>query len=71
MLISRLIAFGFLGSIFMMYQFSRNCRILSRRKDLTQEETARFQARAQRSLAAAGVLLGGSILFGIIGSIMQ
>ena len=55
----------------MMYQFSRNCRILSRRKDLTQEETARFQARAQRSLAAAGVLLGGSILFGIIGSIMQ
>ena len=70
-MISNMIALGFLGSIFMMFQFSKNCRILIRRKDLTDEETARFQARAQRSLAAAGVLLGGCLLIIIIGSILQ
>lgn len=70
-MISNMIAFGFLGSIFMMFRFSKNCRILIRRKDLTDEERARFQARAQRCLAAAGALLGGSILIGIIGSILQ
>ncbi len=70
-MISNMIALGFLGSIFMMFQFSKNCRILIRRKDLTDEETARFQARAQRSLVAAGVLLGGCILIIIIGSILQ
>lgn len=70
-MISNMIAFGFLGSIFMMYRFSKNCRILIHRKNLTEEETARFQARAQRCLAAAGVLLGGSILIGVIASILQ
>ena len=30
-MISNMIALGFLGSIFMMFQFSKNCRILIRR----------------------------------------
>lgn len=71
MLLSRLIAIGFLGSIFMMFQFSKNCRILNRRKDLTPQEAERFQARAQRSLAAAGALLGGCLFFIIVGIILQ
>lgn len=69
-MLSNMIAFGFLGSIFMMFRFSKNLRILIRRKDLTDEERARFQAKAQQSIAAAGVLLGGSILLGVIGSIL-
>ena len=57
MILSRLIAFGFLGSILAMFRFSRYCRLLNR-WDLTQEEAAFLQKKARWWLAATGVLLG-------------
>lgn len=57
MILSRLIAFGFLGSVLAMFRFSRYCRLLNR-WDLTQEEAAFLQKRARWWLTAAGALLG-------------
>lgn len=71
MIVSRLIAIGFLGSIFAMFRFSRYCRLLNSRRDLTQEEAERYQAGAKRWLAAAGCLLGVAALAIIAGIIMQ
>lgn len=73
MILSRLIAIGFLGSIFAMFRFGKYCRLLNSR-DLEPEETERYQKRAQRWLAATGCLLGVavlSILAGIAAQIMQ
>ena len=70
MILSRLIAIGFLGSIFAMFRFAKYCRLLNS-WDLEPEETARYQARAQRWLAAAGALLGTAVLSIIVGIIFQ
>ena len=45
----------------MMFRFSKYCRLLSKRWALDQETADRYQAGAQRSLAAMGVLLGGCV----------
>lgn len=70
MIFSRLIAIGFLGSIFAMFRFSKYCRLLNR-WDLEQEEAERYQARAQRWLAAGGVLLGVAGLSIVVGIILH
>ena len=70
MILSRLIAIGFLGSIFAMFRFAKYCRLLNSH-DLEQEEAERYQARAQRWLAAAGTLLGTAVLSIIAGGIFQ
>lgn len=70
MILSRLIAIGFLGSIFAMFRFAKYCRLLNSR-DLEPEEMTRYQARAQRWLAAAGALLGTAVLSIIVGIIFQ
>ena len=70
MILSRLVAAGFLGSIFAMFRFSRYCRLLNSR-DLEPEEAERYQAGAQRWLAAIGALLGGTVLILIVGAILQ
>lgn len=70
MLLSRLIAIGFLGSIFGMFRFGKYCRLLNR-FDLEPEEAARYQARAQRWLAATGCLLGLAVLSIIVGGILR
>lgn len=70
MFLSRLIAIGFLGSIFAMFRFAKYCRLLNSR-DLEPEEMARYQAGAQRWLAATGCLLGGAVLTIIVGGILQ
>ncbi len=54
---SDLIAIGFVGSVFMFWRFSKYTRILINGRQLSQEETDRYQARAQRALAMAGGLL--------------
>ncbi|MEY8386252.1 hypothetical protein AALC17_03010 [Oscillospiraceae bacterium 38-13] len=61
MILTRLIAFGFLGSILAMSRFSRYCRLLNR-WDLEPEEAERLQARARWWLTAAGVLLSTAAL---------
>ena len=61
MLLSSLAALGFLGSILMMFRFSKYCRLLNKRWELDRETADRYQAGAQRSLAAMGVLLGGCV----------
>lgn len=70
MIVSRLVAIGFLGSIFAMFRFSKYCRLLNSR-DLDQEEAERYQAGAQRWLAATGALLGGVVLSLIMGTVLQ
>lgn len=52
-----LIAFCFLGSIFMFSRFSKYSRRLLRAWDMDPEEVSRCQARAKSALAAAGFLL--------------
>lgn len=52
-----LIAIGFVGSVFMIWRFSKYARILINGRHMTQEETDRCQAKAQRALAMAGGLL--------------
>lgn len=69
-ILSRLIAVGFLGSIFAMFRFAKYCRLLNSR-DLEQEEAAQYQAGAQRWLAAAGVLFAGAVLSIVAGVILQ
>lgn len=54
---SNLIFLGFVGSVFMLWRFSKYSRILISRKDLSREETERYQGKAQRALAMAGGLL--------------
>ena len=44
-----------------MFRFAKYCRLLNGH-DLEQEEAERYQARAQRWLAAAGTLLGTAVL---------
>ncbi len=70
MILSRLIGIGFLGSMFAMFRFSKYCRLLNCR-DLEQEEAKRYQARAQRWLAAAGCLLAVAVLSVIAGFVIQ
>lgn len=70
MFLSRLIAFGFLGSIFAMFRFSKYCRLLNRR-GLEPEEAERYQAGARRWLAASGCLLGLAVLSIVAGGILQ
>ena len=70
MIFSRLIAIGFLGSVFGMFRFGKYCRLLNSR-NLDPEETERYQARAQRWLAATGCLLGLAVLTIIVGFITQ
>lgn len=70
MILSRLVAIGFLGSIFAMFRFAKYCRLLNSR-GLDQETAERYQARAQRWLAAAGALLGTAVLSIIAGGIFQ
>ena len=70
MILSRLVAIGFLGSIFAMFRFAKYCRLLNGH-DLEQEEAERYQARAQRWLAAAGTLLGTAVLSIIAGGLFQ
>ena len=69
MILSRLVAIGFLGSIFAMFRFAKYCRLLNGH-DLEQEEAERYQARAQRWLAAVGCLLGVTVLTLIVGGII-
>ena len=45
MILSRLIAIGFLGSIFAMFRFAKYCHLLNA-LGLEQEEAERYQARA-------------------------
>ena len=70
MILSRLIAIGFLGSVLAMFRFGKYCRLLNGR-DLEPEETERYQARARIWLAATGVLLGTAVLSIIAGAITQ
>lgn len=70
MILSRLIAFGFLGSILAMFRFSKYCRRLNRR-DLTQEEAAFLQKRARLWLRATGALLGLAALTIVVGVFVQ
>ena len=70
MILSRLIAIGFLGSIFAMFRFAKYCHLLNA-LGLGQEEAERYQARAKRWLAAAGTLLGTAVLSIIAGGIFQ
>ena len=70
MILSRLITLGFLGSIFAMFRFARYCRLLNS-WDLEPEEAKRYQARAQRWLAAIGAMLGLVALSVIAGAIIR
>ena len=70
MIISNLVAIGFLGSIFGMFRFGKYCRLLNNR-NLEPEEAERYQARAQRWLAAVGCLLGVTVLTLIVGGIID
>ncbi len=70
MMLSRLIAIGFLGSIFAMFRFSKYCRLLNR-WDLEPEEAERYQAGARRWLAAVGCLLGMAAVSVIAACIIQ
>lgn len=70
MMLSRLIAIGFLGSIFAMFRFSRYCRLLNR-WDLEPEEAERYQAGARRWLAAVGCLLGMAVVSIVVACIIQ
>lgn len=69
MIISNLVAIGFLGSIFGMFRFGKYCRLLNNR-NLEPEEAERYQAKAQRWLAAVGCLLGVTVLTLIVGGII-
>lgn len=53
-----------------MFRFAKYCRLLNS-WDLEQEEAERYQARAQRWLAAAGALLGTAVLSIVVGGIIQ
>ena len=70
MILSRLIAIGFLGSIFTMFRFGKYCRLLNSH-DLEPEEAERYQTQAQRYLAATGCLLGMAVLAIAAGIVLQ
>lgn len=70
MIISQLIAIGFLGSIFTMFRFAKYCRLLNSR-GLTQEEKDRYQAKARQWLAAMGCFLGVAALAFVSGIVIQ
>jgi len=70
-LLSRLIAIGFWGSIFAMFRFGKYCRLLNGGFDMDPQDAERYQARARGWLTAAGGLLGLSVLSIIIGIILQ
>ncbi|WP_325200092.1 hypothetical protein [Oscillibacter sp.] len=53
-----------------MFRFAKYCRLLNSR-DLEPEEAERYQARAQRWLAAIGTLLGIAVLSIIAAIIFQ
>jgi len=68
---SRLIAFGFWGSILAMFRFGKYCRLLNGGPDIDPQDAERYQAKARGWLMAAGGLLGLSILSIIICIILQ
>lgn len=70
MILSRLIAIGFLGSIFAMCRFGRYCRLLNCR-DLEPEEAEFFQRKARWWLKATGALLGLAVLSILAGIVVQ
>lgn len=69
-ILSRLVAIGFLGSIVGMFRFGKYCRLLNS-FNLEPEEAERYQARARRWLAATGCLLGVAVLSIIVGCVIQ
>ena len=71
MIFQILIDVGFAGSIVAMVQFSKYCRLLNKRWTLDPETAERYQARAQRWLAAAGCMMGTAILLMFLGTIIS
>ena len=71
MILSRLIAFGFLGSVFAMFRFGKYCRLLNGGGSLEPEEMERYQAGARRWLAAMGILLGTAVLSILVAAVTQ
>jgi len=57
-----LIGTGLFGSVIAMVQFSKYCRLLNKRWTLDPETAERYQARAQRWLAATGGLIGTAVV---------
>lgn len=71
MLLSRLIAIGFWGSIFAMLRFGKYCRLLNGGPGMDPQDAEHYQAKARGWLMAAGGLLGLSVLSVMIGIILQ
>lgn len=71
MILSRMITIGFLGSIFAMFRFAKYCRLLNSGMDIEPKKAERYQAKAQRWLAAAGCFLGMVALSIIVVIILQ
>lgn len=69
MILSRLIAFGFLGSIVSMFRFGSYCRRLNR-WDLEPEEAEFLQRKARWWMKATGALLGLAVLSILAGAII-
>ena len=66
-----LIGTGILGSVFSMMLFAKYCRLLNQRWSLDPETVERYQAWAQRYLAATGGLLVMDVVFIILAAIFQ
>lgn len=66
-----LIGTGILGSVLSMMQFAKYCRLLNQRWSLDPETAERYQARAQRYLAATGGLLVMDVVFVILAAVFQ
>lgn len=62
MIFQTLIGMGITGSVFTMLQFSKYCRLLNQRWTLDPETVKRYQAKAQRWLAATGCMIGTAVL---------
>lgn len=71
MIFLTLIGIGFTGSIIAMMQFSKYCRLLSQRWTLDAETVERYQARAQRWLAATGCFIATAIISLFLGVIFS
>jgi len=62
MILPKLIAVGFWGSIFAMFRFGKYCRLLNGGSGMDPQDAERCQAKARGWLMAAGGLLGLSVL---------
>ena len=62
--------FSFLGSIFLLYRFSRYSRFLSRSWKMDPEEAKRYEARARSALVGAGVLMAVCALSLVLAAIL-